>query len=457
MADTLLSLNLKEEWRMLTSYFSSRNLFFAFPAVLVVIGFAMGQLLPLFRKAFEMSELVVAFHLLMGVYGLFVGAFGFFADEVAQTWFRDAHLLIHMHKILPISFRKLLTWFYTKDIVYYLLLTIIPLFLGLFLSFSVSLSVVARLFGSSLLSFLVGVSVSFLVSSLYVRSRLSLIGILVVVVLIVGTGSVEDFPPLVSFVSGDWGAAFLSAGIFVTLSVLSLAITKPVYRTRTKSFSKTSLFHRMDPVLAKEIIDVRRSGTWQIIATSYLFPLIFMYGIFYFSGRLFQFRIDIPLVFYAGFIGYLSTLVYSWLNNIDPPSSLCTFPITTSAVIKRKITLFLLFSFSVAMVYLVILGYILDTLYLVPLSIVIMGSTSFYVAAVTAWLCGLYPNTRLFDGAVLFRYLGLILPVLLVMSILSLMGRSLWLLGISAVILVSAGGLYRRVDTKYEEVRLGSY
>ncbi|MBU6996093.1 MAG: hypothetical protein HXS41_01225 [Theionarchaea archaeon] len=455
MVESLLSLNLKEEWRMLTSYFSSRNLFFAFPAVLVVIGVLMGRLLPLFREAFEMSELVVAFHLLMAVYGLFVGAFGFFADEVANTWFKDGHLLIHMHTILPISFRKLLAWFYIKDIVYYLFLTIIPLFLGLFLSFSVSLGVFARLFGSSLLSFLVGVSVSFLVSSLYVRSRLSLAGILVAGALIAGTGAIEEFPPLVSFVSRDWGAALLSAGIFIVLSALSLVITKPVQRARRKSFAKTDLFHQMNPVLAKEIIDVRRSGTWQIIATSYLFPLVFMYGIFYFSGRLFQFHIDIPLVFYAGFIGYLSTLVYSWLNNIDPPSSFSTFPITASTVIKKKITLFLLFSFSVATVYLVVLGYILDALSLVPLSLVIMSSTSFYVAAVTAWLCGLYPNTRLFDGAVLARYLVLILPVLLVMSILSLMGRSLWLLAISGVTLVAAVLLYERLDMKYENDPLG--
>ncbi|MBU7015594.1 MAG: hypothetical protein HXS43_12280 [Theionarchaea archaeon] len=449
MADTLLSLNLKEEWRMLTSYFSSKNLFFAFPAVLVVIGVIMGWLLPLFREAFEMSELLVAFHVLMVVYGLFVGAFGFFADEVANTWFRDAHLLIHMYTILPISFRKLLTWFYIKDIVYYLFLTIVPLFLGLFLSFSVSLGVVARLFGSSLLSFLIGVSVSFLVSSLYVRSRLSLVGMLVVAAVMVGTGSVEDFPPLVSFVYGDWGAAFLSAGIFVALSILSLAITKPVYRARKKLFSRTNLFHRMDPVLAKEIIDVRRSGTWQIIATSYLFPLIFMYGIFYFSGRLFQFRIDIPLVFYAGFIGYLSTLVYSWLNNIDAPSSLSTFPITTSAVIKRKIMLFLLFSFTVAMVYLVVLGYILEALYLVPLSIVIMGSTSFYVAAVTAWLCGLYPNTRLFDGSVLAQYLVCILPVLVGLSILSLSRKYVEMSFITACLMVLSSWIYTKLHGKY--------
>ncbi len=453
--DNLFVLHLKEEWRMVTSYFSSEKLFLAFPLVLAVVGFFMALLLPFFKEAFNMKELLIAFHLLLALYGLFVGAFGFFADEVAQTWFRDAHLLIHMHAVLPITFRRIFVWFYIKDMVYYLVLTIFPLFLGAFLSFQIPVVTFARVLTSSVVSFLLGVSVSFVISSSYVRMRASIIFVVFIIALFIVSGvTYEDFPPLVYLFENNSFSLIFSVILLVAFSAVSLIITKPVQRASTKSFSKSTLFSRIDPVLAKEIIDVKRSGTYQIIATSYLFPLFFFYGILYFSTRLFHFSLVIPLVFYAVFIGYLSTLVYSWLNNIDPPSSMATLPVTTAKVIKKKIALFLIFSFGVAAVYLVILGYLLNDFARLPLSVVVMGSTAFYVAAITAWLCGLYPNTRLFDGSVLAQYLGAILPVLILMSILSFMEAYSHLFVVSLSVLLVSFLVYRALDTKYENVHL---
>jgi hypothetical protein len=450
--DNLLTLHLKEEWRMMTSYFSSEKLFIVFPLVLFIVGFIMGELLPLFERAFDMKELVVAFHLLLGSYGVLVGAFGFFADEVAQAWFQDAHLLIHMHAILPISFKKIFTWFYVKDIVYYLGLTIFPLFLGAFLSLQIPVLTFCTLVVSSTLTFLIGVSISFLVSSLYVQNKFTVIFVLFFVAFLFFEGfSLEDLPPLSFFFSRNVFSLIFSIVIFVTFSAGSLAITRPT-RKKPKSFSKSQLFLHFDPVLAKELIDVKRSGTWQIIMTSYLFPLFFLYGIFYFSGRLFHFALNIPLVFYAVFIGYLSTLVYSWLNNIDSPSSFVTLPVTMSGMIRRKIKLFLMFSLGVSVVYLFILGLLLEDLSSLPLSIGCMGSTAFYVAAVTAWLCGLYPNTRLFDGTILAKYVAAILPVLILLSIFSFMRSHAVILGFSLALLVLSILLYVNLDRKYENV-----
>lgn len=455
MADNLLTLQLKEEWRMMTSYFSSKRLFFAFPLVLLVVGFLMGSLLPLVRQAFDVRELLIAFILLFGLYGILVGGFGFFADEVAQRWFGSAGLLIHMYEVLPISFRRIFLWFYIKDIVYYLLLTIFPLFLGAFLSGALPGSTFARIMVSSILMFLIGVSATFLVSSLYVRNRFSVIAVILVIAFMYVQGfSFLDLPPLQVLFKGGLFPLGLSVAIFVVFSVFSLAISTPVERSATERFSRSSVFGRADPLLAKELIDIRRSGTWQIIVTSYLFPLFFLYGIFYFSERLFHFYLDIPLIFYAVFIGYLSTLVYSWLHNIDPPSPMATLPVTTSQVIKKKIKLFLMTSFLIAIVYLVVLGYILGDLNIFPLSVYSMGSITFYVAAVTAYLCGLYPNTRLFDGVVLTKYLGAILPVLILLSIFSFMRAYVEICVGSSVVLLLSLFVYKRLDEKYERVYL---
>lgn len=454
MADNLLSLHLKEEWRMMTSYFSSEKLFLLFPLVLVGIGFFTASLIPVVKTAFNMKELVIAFHFLLMVYGLLVGGFGFFADEVAERWFRDVTLLIHMHRVLPISFRKIFVWFYLKDMVYYLFLTLFPLYVGAFLSFTIPVIPFVRVVVSSVLSFLIGVSVSFLVSSLYVRNRLSLLGVALAAGFMYFQFSYRNFPPVAFLVNRDVVQLIYSLGIVVTFSVISLAITNPVTKSVSKPVSKTQLFSRVDPLLAKEIIDLKRSGTWQIIITSYTFPLIFLYGIFYFSGRLFHFDLNIPLIFYAVFIGYLSTLVYSWLNNIDTPSTMVTLPVTVSQLIKRKIKLFFVLSFAVSILYLVILGYILSDLNILWLSLICMGSTTFYVSAVTAWLCGLYPNTKLFDGSVLIKYLTAILPVLIVLSILSLMQFYLGIVLISVVVLVLSFLVYQNLGKKYEDVYL---
>lgn len=449
--DNLLTLHLKEEWRMMTSYFSSRKLFFAFPLVLALIGFFMTSLIPFFEKAFHMRELVIAFHLLLLVYGLLVGGFGFFADEVAQRWFRDVNLLIHMYHILPVTFRKIFTWFYIKDIVYYLFLTLFPLFLGAFLSFTLPAATFAKVVVSALLSFLIGVSATFFVSSLYVRARKFIVAVILVVLLIVTKGSYQDFPPLSFFFTRNLLPLVVSLLIIVLFSFVSLILTVPVPKRGVKSFSSTRLFSYVNPLLAKEIMDVRRSGTWQIIMTSYAFPLLFVYGIFYFSQKLFNFDLDIPLVFYAVFMGYLSTLVYSWLNNIDPPTSVEMLPISPSQIIKRKITLFLGFSFLVGLLYLIIFSYFLEDVDALPVSVFSMGATTFYVASITAWLCGLYPNTRLFDGVILAQYLGAILPVLVLLSILSLM-RLYYSIGfVSCVVLVVSLLVYRMLDKKYEK------
>lgn len=452
--DNLLTLNLKEEWRVLTSYFSSKKLFYLFPVVVGCVGLLIGVLAPFMRSAFDMRELLTAFILLLGVYGLLVGGFGFFADEVAQRWFGEARLLIHMYEILPISFRRLFTFFYLKDIIYYVLLTVLPLFAGAFLSFRISPHVLMKVFVSGVLSFLIGVSVTFLISSLYVRNKYTLLLIIAAVVVLYSGFHLSDFPPLSFLFYGRYVSLISGVAAFVLFSIVSLSVMNPVERANRKVFSRSPLFSRTDPLLAKELVEVRRSGTWQVVMTSYLFPLFFMYGIFYFSGRLFQMEIVIPLLFYAVFIGYLGTLVYSWLHNIDSPSFMAVLPVRTSQLIKRKIRLFLVSSLLIASFYLVVLGYLLEDMGALPVSVVTMGSTAFYVAVVTAWLCGLYPNTRLFDGSVLARYMLAILPLLIVLSILSLMREYVAVAVIAAVVFLISFVIYRDLDRKYKDMYL---
>jgi len=454
MGKHVLILELEEEWRMLTSYFSSRTLFFAFPLVLLLVGFSMALLTPLVKEAFDMRELTIALHLFTCMYGMFVGGFGFFAEEVATRWFREAKLLIHMHAILPVSFRRIFVFFYIKDILYYLLLTIYPLLIGALLSFTIPPAGFLRMVLSFTFSFLIGISLSFFLSSLYVRSRLLCACALILLLFSFSLLSFEDFFPTAYFFKGEPIYLLYSLVTFLLFSAASLAMAEPVERATKEQFRKSGLFSAIDPLLAKEILDVWRSGTFKIVLTSYLFPLLFLSGMLYFTERLLNFHLDISLVFYAGFVGYLGTLVYSWLNNIDPPSSMVTLPITDSDIIKRKIKLFMGTSLSLSFVYLLFLAFLTDGIPLLPLSCLTMGATTFYVASVTAYLCGLYPNTLLFEGTILARYLASILPVLISLSLLSFMKAYTAIFFISFIVLLLSTLIYRRLDGKYERMNL---
>ncbi len=448
MIKRLLNLQIKEEWRMMTAYFSSKALIL-FPIVLFGAGVFMGRLIPIMEQSFDMHQFYSMVHLLLILYGIFVGGFGFFAEAVVETWFGEARLLIQTYDILPISFTRLFSLFYLKDIIYYMVLTLLPIFSGLFFSFSISSSLFLTLLISLTLAFLLGISTSFFLSSLYVRNRWSVLPPLVLLGYWGTTGSYETLPPLAFFFQRDLFHALSSVILFFVFSAISLYISIPIERYRMHNFSPSTLFSRIDTLLAKEIVEVRRSGTWRILLTAYLFPLLFLYSIFHFSGKLLQIQFTLPLPFYAVFIGYLSTLVYSWLNNIDTPAHLHTLPITVSAVIKRKLALLAVVSFSVGTGYLLFLGYTLNDFTAVPISLFAMVAVTLYVALVTAYLCGLHPNTYLFNGVILMKYLATTLPVLITLTLLSLMNESVALVLLSGGIFLLAAPIYRGLEIKY--------
>ena len=115
---------------------------------------------------------------------------------------------------------RIFTWFYVKDMIYYLILTILPLFLGVFIAFTIPVTTFFRLMVSSILSFLIGVSVSFLLSSLYVRTRYAVVCVLIVLGLFTVSGvTYENFPPLSFYFTKNLSLLGVSIAIFVVFSV----------------------------------------------------------------------------------------------------------------------------------------------------------------------------------------------------------------------------------------------
>ncbi len=124
------------------------------------------------RRAIEIDDMLLVTHWVMLFYGLGVGGFALFRERILECRFGSISLLLGSGYTLPIRHRRLFFLFYIKDILYYILLTILPMVVGLALAsvfVSISLISLMFIFISLTLSFLLGISTSVLLFTISVR------------------------------------------------------------------------------------------------------------------------------------------------------------------------------------------------------------------------------------------------------------------------------------------------
>jgi hypothetical protein len=88
----------------------------------------------------------------------------------------------------------------------------------------------------------------------------------------------------------------------------------------------------------------------------------------------------------------------------DTPQAYGCLPIAVSTLIDSKLTTFTIFQLLPLGFISVVTIFAAETAYLLP-AIVLTLSVSFYTVGVMVWLCGLYPNTLIYDVKVMVRYL----------------------------------------------------
>ena len=93
----------------------------------------------------------------------------------------------------------------------------------------------------------------------------------------------------------------------------------PVYEKLGKIGLKSD--SRMRILIAKEIVDVLRSGTLLKMLGSFAVPLLFLLLLAW-GADFASFPIPFNLLSYAPFIGFFGFNFYSWLNAIDAPDHL---------------------------------------------------------------------------------------------------------------------------------------
>ncbi len=241
----LFLLFIKEEFRAQSSMF--RSSFLMYPLFIFVLAGLMGLMLLPMRMSLSKFELVTLGEVAVFMSGMLVGGMGMFMDAILERRMGNVRMLLGAPSTLPVSYKKFFTYFYFKDMLYYMLMDVLPVWLGIAVStlltgLQVDLPMAAL---TLCLSFALGMAVAFALSTVVVRSR-SLFAVLLVGVLglaylaTVGQSSVLNgigrfFPPVGVYMNGSITDLVIAIAVILVLCAISLFYIRemphPVERT----------------------------------------------------------------------------------------------------------------------------------------------------------------------------------------------------------------------------------
>jgi len=166
--------------------------FALFPFFIFLFTFVVSLILPIFREIFTDAQIALGMHYFFLLVGGMVGAFGLMGREFMNRRFGQASLIAYSSRTLPVSQRVIFANFLLKDIVYYFILYILPFIAGFALAAKLVPSGSFRFPGTLLtllltlsLSFMIGLSLVFFLSTIYAHSgKLLISGLLVITVFV---------------------------------------------------------------------------------------------------------------------------------------------------------------------------------------------------------------------------------------------------------------------------------
>src|SRR5437660_2924484 len=427
----LLRLMLTEEFRVHTSY-SGRSAFLAFP--IIITGFSLAIAVTserLFTYTPFGDAILLLLHASVFLYGLSVGAFGFLGRQYLERTNGTRNYVVAMPGILPMRLRKTFFGMYVRDAIFYVALLLAPASLGLIVSIPIThfrIVSIGVLFGTALLSFLLGMSLSFFVSTLYMRSqRAFLISVGGITALFAAAGTTrslplswilpglaahEHLPPFPTDAIAAVRPILAGMGIVVALVAAAVFLVPEQYEPRAVAARKElpRLVARLKrlggyaPLLSKEFVDLQRRGTYAKMFFSFVTPLLFLSFTAWFLRYGLQVPVGFSTVFYLEMVGFFGGILYTWLNNVDATDYLATLPVSVPQVIRAKLVSFLLLTTWVGVGFVGIIAFLNSDTRLLWLAIPIVLVTSVYIVVVTAYLTGLRTNSFLFDPGVLPRF-----------------------------------------------------
>lgn len=477
-----MSLMLKEEFRSHATY-SGKERFLTFPVFVFFLATVVGLTLNRVTETITLQELATFSHLSAFIYGISVGAFGLMGRQYLERRYGRNNYLVTLPYLLPFSFRAAFLGIFLRDALFYVILLLVPATMGLvFVSpvMGFSLVSISLFFIAILATFMIGLSLSFLASVLYIRSVPMFIGLTGAVAsvfllhLMAGAPSLGfllpplDFQMAVMPFGNDASSAAVSLAASTAAVVLMTCAACSFVSVRIETSSQMhptllpSYFARVPiakdlnlALISKELVDLRRSGTVTKMFFSLVLPLLFLSFAAWFINNGLSIPVGFNTVFYAAMVGFIGILMYNWLNNIDLSEYYSLIPVTVPQLIRARITVFLVLTLGISAFFVVAISIINSDTGLLWLALIVMFVTSLYMVALTAYLTGLKTNTFLFDTSVLAKFSVMSFLPDVGLTILSFSLQSDWVAALTGIVIVlftmlfTTLILYRGIEKKW--------
>ncbi|TGC09025.1 hypothetical protein [Methanolobus halotolerans] len=423
---------MKEEWRMHSSFFGNRG-FALFPVVIVAISMLLSLSMMIFGRIISQADVLLGLHYLLLFMGSMVGGFGLLGREVMNRRFSQASLLAYSSRTLPISERFIFSNFIVKDVIYYFFLYVLPFTAGFVAgAFIIDIHYSFLILLMTLfLSFCTGLSLVFLLSTVYAnlgKKALFLIFVVSIVLLVLfqGTGPEKLYvlPPLAMYIAPSVDLLIICLGLVLVPSIISIIFLKvdypqfqKHYRNRFKGIAARLGFYGYSHFVAKEYLDLSRSeGGVGKIVFSFLVPVAL---IWLFLPQLLKLvpGLDILVVF-AVVVGMMASSMYNWLVEFDMFSSYAFLPLTVPDILRSKLNSYSLLNvipLAIIIITTVYTGRLFDIVHIVLLFVAV----SMYMVSVTVYLTGLNTSISLYNAGTFAGYVLAIGPVVLGMIFLA--------------------------------------
>ena len=438
----------KEEWRQNVDFAKSRRILM-FPALLAVVSMALtiglrfltgdgvvgANAEEISRETFTFDELRLGIHLMVFLFSMGMGTFAFLGRSIISQRSGGKNFLLASPAMQPIDLQTTYLAYYLKEVSFYIVLILTPVTIGMALGIASQsiFEITTPLLWKSLMPFLIcisltlaqGIAISFFGSTL--MSRGGQWNILVPILgAVLGALIYFRFIPVENVIIGLWihsvgstNALMLTPIAFILCTILAwfsagllpedfeVRITGrddlfvPVYEKLGKIGLKSH--SRMRILIAKEIVDVLRSGTLLKMLGSFAVPLLFLLLLAW-GADFASFPIPFNLLSYAPFIGFFGFNFYSWLNAIDAPDHLNTMPVSVPELLKAKIWTYFLLTSWIGVIFILLMAWMLDQWEDAISAMVVMLANSIYIVSLSAWLMGLRPNKAIFDSGIMARF-----------------------------------------------------
>ena len=404
-----------------------------------LVGDSTAQVSDLESKTFTWDELRFALHLPLLMFSLGMGTFAFMGHDAIVHRAGTKNYLLAAPALQPLPNSVAHFAYFVKDLCFYVMLILTPVVAGMALGILLesTANIKTPLEWSSLpwtwlamiITLAQGLAIAFFASALWMRGRpYTIVGPVLIVALGIAIGlgkfdigsmlwglgvqnSQNPFTALLALF-GSVGLGWLSSTLIIDDFDVSVVERKELF---LPIYNRLGFLGRGEIrlIVAKEFVDLFRSGSLKKMTVSYAIPLLVLLGMAWLVDFA-EAPIPINLLSYAPFLGFFGFNFYSWLTILDSPEFMNGLPLRVPQLIRAKVVVYFLATSWISLIFIVLMAWRLDEWGALPTSIIVMFANSVYIVALTAFLMGLRPNKAIFDASIMIWFwIGTVVPLLL--------------------------------------------